>query len=59
MKVTEEMINRVMPPDDGGYHGCPLCDYTGHWNCTMTEDGEQREAIRALLEKALIDVPNV
>lgn len=49
----DTMIDRVMPPDDGDYHGCPLCDYTGHWNCTIGTRDDQRELVRDLLRRAL------
>lgn len=55
IKVTEEMINRVMPKEDGSYQECPLCEYTGHWNCNLPRKEDRRRAIRELLEKALAE----
>ena len=53
IEVTEEMIDRVMPDKDDSYPGCPLCEYTGHWNCIMGDEKDQRQAVREFLEKAL------
>ncbi len=50
--VSEAMIDRVMPDQSDTYPGCPLCDYTGAWNASMTAT-EQRKVVRELLEKAL------
>ncbi len=58
IEVTEEMIDRVMPDHDDIYPSCPLCDYTGHWNCTMGDEDGQRQAIRYFLEKALASEPD-
>ena len=58
-EVTEEMIDRVMHPEDDCYQSCPLCDYTGHWNCTIGGREDQRMRVRELLEQALGLTPNV
>lgn len=52
MKITDEMIDKAMPDKSDTYPDCPLCEYSGKWNHNMDEQS-QREAIRALLEKAL------
>jgi hypothetical protein len=53
IEVTDEMIDRVMHDPEDDYPGCPLCGYTGHWNCTMRGESDQRQEVRAFLEKAL------
>jgi len=50
-KVTEEMVDRVMSLSDGS---CPLCDYDGIWTTTMSKKEHQRQAVRCLLEEAIL-----